>query len=140
MQNILVFLVKAHLKLVLGDSSEISYCKVNFCNIYIKLHRISIKVKMTLEQEIIKLVKLSAIKSIRNINLSSSWIKIRIQRIDGKYVCNTTEYIGQLLDTAVSGVVHTEGESLQDKLEDVWTCKTTLASAYILCCLSAMWS
>jgi len=64
--------------------------------------------------------------------------EIRTRRINGKYVYNTTEYIGQLLDTAVSGVVHTEGESLQDKLRDVWTCKITLASAYVLCCLSAM--
>jgi len=64
--------------------------------------------------------------------------EIRTRRINGKYVCNTTEYIGQLLDTAVSGVVHTEGESLQDKLGDIWTCKTTLASAYVLCHLSAM--
>jgi len=37
-------------------------------------------------------------------------------------------------------VVHTRGESLQDGLRDVQTCRTTLVLAYILCYLSAMWS
>jgi len=32
------------------------------------------------------------------------------------------------------------GGSLQDGLRDEWTCRTTLASAYMLCCLSAVWS
>ena len=36
------------------------------------------------------------------------------------------------------GVVYTGVESPQDWLEDVWTCGT-LASAYVLCHLSAMW-
>jgi len=27
----------------------------------------------------------------------------------------------------------------KDGLGDMWTCGTTLASAYVLCCLSAMW-
>jgi len=37
----------------------------------------------------------------------------------------------------MSGTVHTRGESPQDRLGDMWTCGTTLASAYILCHLSA---
>jgi len=40
----------------------------------------------------------------------------------------------------MSGMVHTGNESLQDGLRDVWTCGTTLASAYVLYCLSAIWS
>ena len=32
------------------------------------------------------------------------------------------------------------GESLQNGLGDEWTCGTTLASAYVLCRLSAAWS
>jgi len=32
------------------------------------------------------------------------------------------------------------GGSLQDGLGDEWTCGMTLASAYVLCCLSATWS
>jgi len=39
----------------------------------------------------------------------------------------------------LSGVVHTRGESLQDELRDMWTCETTLASAYVLCHLSVAW-
>jgi len=39
----------------------------------------------------------------------------------------------------MSGMVHTKGKSLQDRLRDVWTCGMTLASAYMLHCLSAMW-
>ena len=38
------------------------------------------------------------------------------------------------------GMVHTRGKSSQDGLRDVWTSRTTLASAYVLCCLSAVWS
>ena len=37
-------------------------------------------------------------------------------------------------------MVHTRDESPQDELRDVWTCRTTLASAYMLCHLSATWS
>ena len=32
-----------------------------------------------------------------------------------------------------------QGGSLQNGLGDEWTCGMTLASAYILCYLSAMW-
>ena len=35
----------------------------------------------------------------------------------------------------MSGAVHTGNESPQDGLGDVQTCGTTLASAYMLCCL-----
>ena len=38
----------------------------------------------------------------------------------------------------VLGVVYTRGKSLQDRLGDVQTCKTT--SAYVLHCLSVTWS
>jgi len=37
----------------------------------------------------------------------------------------------------MSGIVHTEGESLQDGLGDVWTGGTILALAYMLHHLSA---
>jgi len=42
--------------------------------------------------------------------------------------------------SSMSGIVHTGSESLQDGLRDVWTCGMILASAYVLCYLSAMWS
>jgi len=39
----------------------------------------------------------------------------------------------------LSGTVYTRDENLQDWLRVVWTCGTTLASAYVLCHLSAAW-
>jgi len=33
-----------------------------------------------------------------------------------------------------------QGGSPQDGLGDMWTCGTTLALAYVLCCLFAAWS
>ena len=44
MKNALVFLVKAYLKLVLGYSNKIGYCKVDFCNVYVELYQISMKI------------------------------------------------------------------------------------------------
>ena len=38
----------------------------------------------------------------------------------------------------VSDMIHTGNQSLQDRLGDVQTCKTTLTSAYVLHCLSAV--
>ena len=38
----------------------------------------------------------------------------------------------------LSDMVYTRGESPQDSLRDVQTCGITLASAYVLCYLSAM--
>ena len=40
----------------------------------------------------------------------------------------------------VSDAVHTGDESPQDSLRDVQTCRTILASAYMLCHLSTVWS
>jgi len=37
------------------------------------------------------------------------------------------------------GIIHTGGESPQDGLRVMQTCRTTLASAYVLHCLSAAW-
>jgi len=42
-------------------------------------------------------------------------------------------------DNDLSSMVHTGNESLQDGLRDVQTCRTTLASAYMLYCLSVTW-
>ena len=43
-----------------------------------------------------------------------------------------------ILVTYLLGMIHTGGESLQDGLGVVQTCGTTLASAYVLHCLSTM--
>jgi len=45
----LVFLVEAYLKPALGDSSEIGYYKVNFCNVHVELYRISMEIKISLK-------------------------------------------------------------------------------------------
>ena len=44
LKNTLVFLVEAYFKLILGNSREVDYCQVNFCNIYIKLYEICAKI------------------------------------------------------------------------------------------------
>jgi len=49
LQNILVFLVEAYLKLVLSNFSKISYCEVNFSNVIIELYRICMEIKTILK-------------------------------------------------------------------------------------------
>ena len=44
-----------------------------------------------------------------------------------------------MFNMSMSDAVHTRGESLQDRLGDVQTCKMILASAYILYHLSVVW-
>jgi len=44
LQNALVFLVEPHLKLVLGYSSEISHCEVDFHNVHVELYWISMEI------------------------------------------------------------------------------------------------
>ena len=71
LQSTLVFLVEAHLKPVLGYSSEIDHCEVDFYNVHVELHWVSIEIKTTLKQEIIKLVRLSTTEGVRNADFSS---------------------------------------------------------------------
>ena len=49
MQNTLVFLVEAHLKPVLGYSSEVGHYEVDFCNVYVELYRVGVEIEMILE-------------------------------------------------------------------------------------------
>ena len=72
LQDALVFLVEIHLKLVLGYSSKIGHCKVDFYNIHIKLHQISVEIKATLKQEIIELVRLSTAEDVEDVSFSFS--------------------------------------------------------------------
>jgi len=52
---------------------------------------------MTLEQEIIELIRLSAAESVRDIGLSSSYISIGTRSlIKIKYISKLAEYFGQL--------------------------------------------
>ena len=72
MQDILVFLVKAHLKLIPDFFYEVGYCKVDFCNVHIKLHWISMEIEMILKQEIIELIKLIAAENVGDVGFSFS--------------------------------------------------------------------
>ena len=72
MKDTLVFLFETHLKPVLGYFRKIDYCKIDLGNIYIKLYKIFIEVKVILKQKFIELVRLSDIKYIENIGFSSS--------------------------------------------------------------------
>ena len=49
---------------------------------------------------------------------------------------NLQKYIKYIQSSVISGVVYTRGKSPQSELRDVWACGMTLASAYMLCCLS----
>ena len=71
LQDTLVFLVEAHLKPVLGYSSEISHCEVDFYNVCIELYQISVEIQVTLKQESTKLIKLSTTKGVRDVGFSS---------------------------------------------------------------------
>jgi len=44
LQNILVFLVEAHFKLVLGYSSEVGHYEVDFYNVYVELYRVGVEI------------------------------------------------------------------------------------------------
>jgi len=48
-KDLLFFLIKFYLKSVLDYTSEIGYCKVDFCNIGGKLCWVSMEVEITLE-------------------------------------------------------------------------------------------
>jgi len=39
----------------------------------------------------------------------------------------------------MSGTVYTRSGSLQSRLRNIWTCGMTLASAYMLCHIFAIW-
>ena len=103
LQNTLVFLVEVYLKLVLGYSSEIGHCEVDFHNVHVKLCWISAEIQVILKQEIIELVRLSATKSIREIGFSSSWISIRSGSLIGiKCVSKSTKYVSQLFISIIA--------------------------------------
>ena len=63
MHNALV--VETYLKPVLDYSYKIGYY-----NVYVKLHWISIEIEATQKQEIIKLIRLSAVKVVRDVGFS----------------------------------------------------------------------
>jgi len=71
LEDALVFLVEAHLKPVLGYSSKIGHCKVDFRDVRVELCWISTEIQPALKQEIIELVRLSAAESVGDTGFSS---------------------------------------------------------------------
>jgi len=71
LQDALVFLVEAYLKPVLGCTSEISHCEVDFYNVLVELHWINMEIQTTLGQEIIELVRLSTAEGVGDVGFSS---------------------------------------------------------------------
>ena len=49
LQDALVFLVEAYLKLVLGYSSKVGYCEVDFYNVHIELCRVGTEIETILK-------------------------------------------------------------------------------------------
>ena len=46
LEDTLIFLIEVYLKIVLDNFQKIYHCKVNLCNIYIKLYKICINRKL----------------------------------------------------------------------------------------------
>ena len=44
LKDALIFLVEAYLKPVLDNPRKIGYCRINFCNVYIKLYSVNIEI------------------------------------------------------------------------------------------------
>ena len=59
-------------------------------------------------------------------------------RISTEVGLSLPEELGTDNSVSILGMVHTGSESLQDRLRDIQTCEMILASAYVLCCLSAV--
>ena len=75
MMNASILLFQCYLKPVLYHSGHISHCKIDFVVVRFKNGRSGAEVKMTLEEEIVKLVRVRSVKDIRNADLDrrSNW-------------------------------------------------------------------
>ena len=103
LKDALVFLIEVYFKPVLGYFYEIGHCKVDFCNVHIKLHWISMEMEVILKWEIIKLIRLSAAEDIRDMSFCSPWVSIRTESlISIKSISKLTKYIGQLFISIIA--------------------------------------
>jgi len=75
MMNALILLFQYYLKPVLYYSGHISHCEIDFVKIQLKESWSGAEVKMTLEEETVKLVRVRSIKDIQNTDLDrrSNW-------------------------------------------------------------------
>jgi len=75
MMNALILLFQYYLKPVLYHSGHISYCKIDFVIVQFKESWFRTEVKITLEEEMVKLAWVCSIKDIWNADLDrrSNW-------------------------------------------------------------------
>jgi len=69
MMNALILLFQCYLKPVLYHSGHISHCKIDFVVVQFKNGWSGVEVKMILEEEMMKLMRVCSVKDIRNANL-----------------------------------------------------------------------
>jgi len=75
MMNASILLFQCYLKPVLYHPGHISHCEIDFVVVRFKNGRSGVEVKMTLEEEMVKLVWVCSIKDIWNADLDrrSNW-------------------------------------------------------------------
>jgi len=75
MMNASILLFQCYLEPVLYYSGHISHCKIGFVAVRFKNGRSGVEVKTTLEEEMVKLVRVRSVKDIRNADLDrrSNW-------------------------------------------------------------------
>ena len=75
MMDASILLFQCYLKPVLYHSGHISHCEIDFVKIQLKESWSGAEVKMTLEEETVKLVRVRSIKDIQNTDLDrrSNW-------------------------------------------------------------------
>jgi len=75
MMDASILLFQCYLKPVLYHSGHISHCKIDFVKIQLKESWSRAEVKMTLEEEMVQLVRVCSVKDIRNTDLDkrSNW-------------------------------------------------------------------
>jgi len=73
--NALILLFQCYLKPILYHSGHISYCKIDFVKIQLKDSWSRVEITMTLEEKMVKLVRVHSVKDIRNADLDrrSNW-------------------------------------------------------------------
>ena len=73
--NTSILLFQCYLKPVLYHSRHISHCEIDFVVVRFKNGRSGVEVKTTLEEEMVKLVRVRSVKDIRNADLDrrSNW-------------------------------------------------------------------
>ena len=91
-----------------------------------------------MEIKIYKVSKVLWLKTYRIKSKAESFIRVNTRELNGVPVTKYLSYIYLANGLCVRRSSHWGG-SPQNELRDEWTCGVTLASAYVLCRLSATW-